>query len=338
MSDAAGDNRRAGHSNLVNAIVTAVRDLRQPKQSPVSAVPQDVRIEGKTCLVTGANSGLGRAAAIELARRGGHVILACRPGHEETRAEIVQLSGSTTVEMMEVDLSDLASVHRFCDRLVQQGTQIDIAVLNAGLAASRSRKSRQGYELMFAVHFLANRVMLDRWLRDGVVHPGGRGREIPRIVFITSESHRSAEPIDFDRLGAYVDYGIRGSLKQYGFSKLVQCTFAHELSRRLNPGDEVEVAVHAICPGGVATNIAREAPPLLKPLLNALFRRIFQSPQEAVAPVIYLCCAEEPGASTGMYLHMTQPKSVSASAADPENGRKLWEASERLVAKARDLG
>ena len=338
MSDAAEDNRRAGHTNLVNAIVAAVRDLRQPQESPVSAVPENLRLDGKTCLVTGANSGLGRATAIELARLGGHVILACRPGHEESRAEIMQLSGSTTVDMMEVDLADLASVHRLCDRLVQQGTQIDIAVLNAGLAARRSRRSEQGYELMFAVHFLSNRVMLDRWLRDGVVRPGGRGREIPRIVFITSESHRSAEPIDFDRLGTYVDYGIRGSLKQYGFSKLVQCTFARELSRRLNPGDEVELAVHAICPGGVATNIAREAPSLLKPLLNALFRRIFQSPQEAVAPVIYLCCAEAPGASTGMYLHMTQRTSVSARAADPESGRKLWEASERLVAKARDSG
>ena len=141
MSDAAEDNRRAGHTNLVNAIVAAVRDLRQPQESPVSPVPENLRLDGKTCLVTGANSGLGRATAIELARRGGHVILACRPGHEESRAEIMQLSGSTTVDMMEVDLSDLASVHRFCDRLVQQGTQIDIAVLNAGLAARRSRRS-----------------------------------------------------------------------------------------------------------------------------------------------------------------------------------------------------
>ena len=338
MSDAAGDDRRAGHANLVHAIVAAVRDIRQPRESPVSPVPEGVRVDGKTCLVTGANSGLGRAAAIELARRGGHVILACRPGHEETRGEIMQLSGSTTVDMIEVDLADLASVHRLCDRLVQEGTQIDIAVLNAGLAARTSRRSRQGYDLMFAVHFLSNRVMLDRWLRDGVVRPGCPGREIPRIVFITSESHRSAEPIDFDRLGAFVDYGIRGSLKQYGFTKLVQCTFARELSRRLNPGDEVEVAVHAICPGGVATNIAREAPPLLKPLLNTLFRHIFQSPEAAVAPVIYLCCAEAPGATTGMYLHMTQRKSASPSAADPENGRKLWEASETLVSEARDSG
>ena len=130
---------------------------------------------------------------------------------------------------------------------------------------------------------------------------------------------------------------MKESLKYYGLSKLIQCTFATELSRRLNPGGTVEVAVHAMCPGGMATNIAREAPSVLKPILKALFRCCFQSPEEAIAPVIYLCCAKEPGSATGMYLHLMQQKSVSPAAADPENGRRLWEASEVLVAKSREL-
>ena len=264
------------------------------------------------------------------------MILACRPGHAETRGEIMRLSGSETVEMMEVDLADLASVHRFCDRLVQHGIRVDIALMNAGLMPRNSRRTPQGYEMMFGVHFLSNRVMIDRWLRDGVIQASSGGAEIPRIVFISSESHRSAHDIDFDHFGAYTRYGMRDGVKYYGFSKLVQCTFATELSRRLNPGDGVEVAVHAMCPGGVATNIAREAPALLKPILKAVFRRFFQSPEEAIGPVIYLCCAEEPGHATGMYLHMMQHKSVSAAAADLENGVRLWEASEALVARSRE--
>ena len=323
--------RRTGDGTFVNAIRAGIRDLRNPKAPDVSPVPDHVRIDGKTCLVTGANCGLGRAAAVELARRGGNVILACRPGHTETCGEIQRLSGSTTVEMMEVDLADLESVHRFCDRLRGRGIRIDIALMNAGLMSRRSQKTPQGYELMFAVHFLAKRVMIDRWLRDGVIRPSSPDGMPPRIVFIASESHRSSHAIDFDRFGAFTEYGIRNSLKYYGLSKLVLCTFATELSRRLNPADRVEIAVHAMCPGGVDTNISRDAPVLLKPIVKPVLRHFFQSPEEAIGPVVYLCCAEEAGRATGMYLHMMRRKPVSRTASDPVNGARLWKASEPLV-------
>lgn len=316
--------------------MAGVRDLRRRKVAQVRPVPDDVRIDGRTCLVTGASSGLGKAAAVELARRGGDMILACRPGHAEIPGEIRRLSGSETVELMEVDLADMASVNRFCDRLAQRGIHIDIALLNAGVMPRTARKTPQGYETMFAVHFLANRVLIDRWVQDGVLRPAGRGGEVPRIVFITSEQHRSAADIDFDRFGAYTDYRMKDGVRHYGASKLVQCTFATELSRRLNPGDQLEVAVHAMCPGGVATNIAREAPPWLKPVLGAVMRRMFQSPEQAIGPVIYLCCAEEAGSATGMYLHMMQRKSASPAAVDPVIGSRLWEASEPLVAKSQE--
>lgn len=316
--------------------MAGVRDLRRRKVAQVRPVPDDVRIDGRTCLVTGASSGLGKAAAVELARRGGNMILACRPGHAEIPDEIRRLSGSETVELMEVDLADMASVHRFCDRLAQRGIHIDIALLNAGVMPRTARRTPQGYETMFAVHFLANRVLIDRWMRDGVLQSAGRGGEVPRLVFITSEQHRSAASIDFDDFGSYADYRMKDGVRHYGASKLVQCTFAAELSRRLNPGEQLEVAVHAMCPGAVATNIAREAGPLLKPVLGAVMRRLFQSPEQAIGPVIYLCCAEEAGNATGMYLHMMQRKSASPAAADPEIGARLWEASEPLVAKSRD--
>lgn len=326
--------KQTGGGTLVNAVVGAIRDLRQPKAEEINPVPDDVRVDGKTCLVTGANSGLGKAAAVELARRGGNMILACRPGHTGTHDEIRRLSDSETVEMMEVDLADLRSVHRFCDLLNQRGIRIDVALMNAGLMPREARKTPQGYEVMFAVHFLSNRVMIDRWLRDGVIRPTGRAGEVPRIVFVASEAHRSAHAIDFGHFGAFAEYGMKEGLKHYGLSKLILCTFATELSRRLNPGDDVEVAVHALCPGGVATKIARDAPLLLKPILNPMLRLFFQSPEKAIGPVLYLCCAKAAGDATGMYLHMMQRKSVSPAASDPENGVRLWEASEALVAKS----
>lgn len=332
----APESPEAGRGNVVDAMIKAIHDLRDLKNPDLDPLRDDERIDGRTCLITGANSGLGRAAAIELARRGGNMILACRPGHDGIDGEIRRLSGSVAVELIEVDLSDLRSVHRCCDELQRRGTRIDIALLNAGCMSRRSQKTPQGYEVMFAVHFLANRVMIDRWLADGVIRPSSRAGETPRIVFVSSDSHRSAPAIDFDRFGAYTEHRMSGSMRCYAESKLVLCTFATELSRRLNPTGGVSVAVHALCPGGVATNIVKDAPRLLRPGFNAWLRRFFQAPEEAIGPAIYLCCAEEAGISTGMYLHMMHRKEVSLDAADPGNGARLWEASEAMVAKFRE--
>ena len=332
----ARETGKIGEGGVVGATIAAIRDLRNRKIPDISPVPGDVRIDGKTCLVTGANSGLGRAAAIDLARRGGNIILACRPGHTETCGEIKSASGSGSVDLIEVDLADLRSVHRFCDELSRRGVRIDIALLNAGLMSRRSRKTPQGYEIMFAVHFLSKRVMIDRLLKDGVIRPSSQAGGTPRIVIIASESHRSAKAIDFDRLGAYTEYGITESMGHYALSKLALCTYATELSRRLNPTERIDVAVHVMCPGGVATNIARDAPVLLRPIINAVLRRFFQSPEEAIGPVVYLCCAEEAGSSTGMYLHLMNRKQVSPIASDPESGARLWTASEPMVARSRE--
>jgi NAD(P)-dependent dehydrogenase (short-subunit alcohol dehydrogenase family) len=325
-----------GDGSFIDAITIAIRDLKQPKVSEVSPVPRHVRIDGKTCLITGANSGLGKAAAAELARRGANMILACRPGHTKTCDEIKTLSGSENVEMMEVDLSDLRSVHRLCDSLSDRNIKIDIAVLNAGLMPKRATKTPQGYEAMFAVHFLSNRIMVDRWLKDGVISPSSQAGKTPRIIFVSSEAHRSSHTIDFERFGEITDYGLMDGFKYYGISKLILCMFATELSRRLNTGSETEVAVHSMCPGGVATNLSRGTPSILKPVVNPLLRYFFQSPEEAIGPVIYLCCAEEAGTDTGIYLHLMQQKSVSPTALDEENGTRLWEASEPLVANSRE--
>ncbi len=321
---------------MANAIVEAVRDFRNLKTPDVEPVPDDVRIDGKTCLVTGANCGLGRAAAIELARRGGNMILACRPGHDETCDEIREASGSETVEMLEVDLADVRSVHRCCDEMQRRGIRISIALMNAGLMTPTARETPQGYDTMFAVHFLSKRVMIDRWLQDGVIRPAEPGGEPPRIVFVSSESHRSADAIEFDHLGEYAEYGIKESMRHYGLSKLLLSTYATELSRRLNPSGTTDVAVHALCPGGVSTRIARDAPALLKPIVNPVLRLFFRSPEKAIAPITYLCCAPEAGTSTGMYLHLMNRKPVSDSAANPDNGAKLWEDSEAMVARSRD--
>jgi len=277
---------------LFKVLRKAVRD-RAAERPEIEPLADSVRIDGKTCLVTGANSGVGKAVAIDLARRGGHVLMACRSGHPDAGDYVKAASGSDQVEMLRVDLSDMLSVHRLCDALRDRETKIDIGVLNAGLMPRRARRTAQGFETMFAVHFLANRVLVDRWLRDGTVRPADRIEEAPRIVIVSSDAHRSAEPIDFDRFGEFTDYGVRDGIRHYGASKLV--------------------------------------PWFLKPLVVPMMRFFFLTPDKAARPVSYLCCAGNTGKRSGIYLHMLREKRPSGHATDPANGARLWQASQALL-------
>lgn len=320
------------YNRKLSAFASGVVD-RFSQRSTLDPVPERVRLDGRVCLVTGANRGLGKAVAVDLAKRGGDVLMACRGGHPEAGEDVRRLAGSDRVDMLHVDLANLDSVHGLCDRLERARRKLDILVLNAGVMPAKARRSAQGYELMFAVHFLANRVLIDRLLADGVLRPGGRGGEIPRIIFIVSETHRAADAIDFGEFGAFTDYGLKDGLKYYALSKLYLCTYAQELSRRLNPEGEVRIAVNSLCPGAVDSDLMREAPWFLKPLLHPAKRLLFAAPHKAVAPVTHACCAEDMGRRSGVYLHLMREKEMSAPAMDASAGARLWRESEALLAR-----
>ena len=320
------------YNRKLRAFASGVVD-RFFQSATLSPVPERVRLDGRVCLVTGANRGLGKAVSVDLAKRDAEVLMACRGGHPEAGEDVRRLAGSNAVDMLRVDLADLDSVHALCDRLRRERRKVDILVLNAGVMPAKARRSAQGYELMFAVHFLANRVLIDRLLADGVVRPGGRAGEIPRIIFIVSETHRAAESIDFGSFGAFIDYGLKDGLKYYALSKLHLCTYAQELSRRLNPEGEVRIAVSSLCPGAVDSDLMREAPWWLKPLLYPAKRLLFAAPHRATAPVIHACCAEDMGRRSGVYLHLMREKEMSAPAMDASAGARLWRESEALLAR-----
>lgn len=323
-----------GHRNAASATLTAILD-RFSRAGRIPPLADDERLDGRHCLITGASSGLGKAIAIELARRGASLVLACRSGIPDVGLEITRLTGNERIEMLHVDLSDLESVHALADRLAQSGRRFDVVMLNAGLMAKSARRSAQGYEIMFAVHFLANRVLLERLLSDRLVvpHAPGDPAPAPRIIFVTSESHRSSVPIDFEHFGEFVEYGIRDGMKQYASSKLHMCTLASELSRRVAPAGRVGIAVHALCPGPVDSNIAREAPGWLGPVISFVFGLFFQAPDRAAEPAVFLACSRGIEGRPHVYLHMMREKSVSPEASDPENGRRLMAESDRLLAR-----
>src|SRR5690606_16069192 len=121
-----------GHKGIVSAVVTAIYD-RFSNKGVIGPLDSNVRIDGKTCLITGANSGLGKAIAVQLAQKGGRILMACRSGIPEAGEEVKKLSGNPNVEMLKVDLANTASVHRLCDELRDRQIRVDIAVMNAGL-------------------------------------------------------------------------------------------------------------------------------------------------------------------------------------------------------------
>jgi NAD(P)-dependent dehydrogenase (short-subunit alcohol dehydrogenase family) len=299
------------------------------------------RLDGRTCLITGANSGLGKATAIALARRGARVIMACRSGIPDAGLDVQRQTGSRTVEMLPVDLSELASVERLCATLRGRQIRVDVLVINAGVVPRRSRRTRDGFEQMFQVNFLAHFLLARRLLQSGIIpnrsfngRGASRGAPRPRIIVVSSETHRSAKRLDFATLGNYVDYNAMTGVAQYAHTKLLLVTFANELARRLRDAHGVDAAVHALCPGPVDSNMAREAPLWLKPLLKPIMRVFFNSPATAARPVEFLACARALEGESGRYLHMMRAKEPSAQARDTAVGRRLWETSDELLRRA----
>jgi NAD(P)-dependent dehydrogenase (short-subunit alcohol dehydrogenase family) len=303
------------------------------------ALADEQRLDGRTVLVTGASSGLGKALALDVARRGARLLLACRSGIPAIGEQIARDTGNPHVEMLPVDLADLTTVERLCDTLRDRGERIDVLVLNAGAMPRRDRRTAQGFEEMFQVNFLAGALLSRRLLEDGVipnrtlarVPAPARSSPAPRIVFVASEAHRSAPPIDPDTLGAYVEYGTLTGMGQYAHTMLAVLTFANALARRLRTGDAVDVAVHAMCPGPVASNMAREAPFWIKPLLAPAMRLIFAPPAVAARPVAYLAASPAIEGETALYLHRSALVDAAASAREPDRGDRVWQAALALA-------
>ncbi len=315
------------YKSPVAAIFTGISDLfkRSGQQLNLQDLPP---LDGKKVLITGASSGLGFASAVELAKRGAHVIMAVRSGIPQKGEEVKSLSGSTKVDMVPLDLARLESLNAFMEEVKEKYGPLDIIVCNAAMVAKNSRAVKEGLDEMFVVNYFAKFLLAKQLTGSTLLNQDGP--DLPRIIFVASESHRNATGFDWEHFGRYEPYGIKQSVAMYGYYKLLLLTMASELSRRLNPGGKVQCSVFALCPGPVNSNIAREAPRLFQPLLKLVFGIFFRSPKKACQPVIYLAVSKELEGSTGNYLFLMQEKAMDEKATDPENGNGLWELSEQL--------
>ncbi|MEZ4391127.1 MAG: SDR family NAD(P)-dependent oxidoreductase [Polyangiales bacterium] len=263
----------------------------------------------RTLVITGANTGIGAAAAAQLARPGVRLILACR-SEEKTRPVLDRLrEAGAEARFVALDLTDLAGARRAGEALARELDGLDVLINNAGLAGQRGL-TRDGYELAFGVnhlgHFAFTRALLPR-LR------ARRGR----VVNVSSGSHRRAREIPWGRLRE-ATRSVSG-LDEYGVSKLCNLLFTAELRRR-----EPELSAVALNPGRIASDIWRRVPPGARTLLPWLLR---MKPVSFGGATLVHAAEVELGDDAPLYFNKQRAEAPSPLALREDLARALWDYS-----------
>jgi len=272
-------------------------------------------LQGRTFLVTGANSGLGRAMVEALATRGGRVVLAAR-SEERTRPVLDAIRASipsATVEFLQVDVSDLGSVRRAADVFLGTGRALDVLVNNAGVAGTEAL-SADGYDLTYATNHIGP-FLLTNLLRPAIERaPQGR------IVDVSSIGHMQAKGIDWSMLERRTA-PRRAGFRDYAVTKLMNVLHAKELARRLAG---TRVTTYALHPGGVRSNIWRALPLPLQWIIKLFL----VSNEEGAKTQLYCATAPELAASTGRYYDKSREARCNPLADDAALAAELWARTE----------
>jgi len=288
-------------------------------------------LTGKVIIVTGANSGIGYEATKEFARKGAQIILACRSMKkaEVAHAELLTEIPDAAVEIMQLDLASLASVHKFVEVFKTKYKHLDILLNNAGIMMVPYGKTEDGFELQFGTnhlgHFALTGLLIDRI----------RNTMGARVVNISSNGHRMGK-MDFENL--LFDFGEGYSpTRAYGLSKLANLLFTYEIQRRF---ENFQInAMAAAHPGGSNTNLFTHLNDrwYIKPLMP-LVEKMMQSAAMGALPSIraaidpQLCGGEYYGPGgfmeQGGYPILVQSNHASHIESD---ARRLWEVSEKLT-------
>jgi NAD(P)-dependent dehydrogenase (short-subunit alcohol dehydrogenase family) len=277
-------------------------------------------MNGKVCVVTGATSGIGKAAATALARLGATVVLVGRDRDrtETAAAEIGKVSASPPRAEI-ADLASLAQVRGLAERLAGL-ERIDVLINNAGLVLRERRVTPDGFEHAFALNHLAP------FLLTNLLLPKLTASAPARVVTVTSDAH-SAARLDLD--DPNLEHGW-DSWRSYANSKLANILFTRELARRL---DGTGVTANCAHPGVVRTGFGREARPLLK-IGITIARPFMLSPERGADTIVYLASSPDVADQTGGYYVKRQRREPSPAARDDAAARKLWEISEQMTGLA----
>lgn len=276
-------------------------------------------MSGRTCVITGATSGIGRAAAEELARRGARVVLVARNPDKGAlaRDEIVSATGNDAISVERCDLAAQVQVRSLADRLLASPHEIHVLINNAGLTMARHAVTEDGVEHTLAVNHLAP-FLLTVLLRERLTASAPA-----RVVTVSSDAHHGAA-IPFDNLNG--EHGYSG-WSVYGWTKLANILFTRELARRT---EGLGITATCLHPGVVATGFGRTAPLVIK-WFQRIARPLLLDSRRGADTLVWLASSSDvQGASGGYYVkrRLTEP---SPAAMDAGTARRLWETSERLT-------
>ncbi|XP_044031515.1 retinol dehydrogenase 12, like isoform X1 [Siniperca chuatsi] len=277
------------------------------------------RLDDKTVVITGANTGIGKEAAIDLAKRGAKVIMACRDMERAQAAlkEVIESSGNENVVCMKLDLADSKSIREFAEAINKGEPKLNILINNAGVMVCPYGKTADGFEMQIGVnhlgHFLLTHLLIDLIKRSAPA----------RIVTVSSMAH-SWGSINLEDINSEKSYNKNGAYSQ---SKLANILFTRSLAKRL---EGTGVTTYSLHPGVVQTDLWRHLSGPQQVIMK-LASPFTKNSVQGAQTTIY--CAVEPSLEkeSGGYYSDCAPANCSAAGKDDDVAQKLWELSCRLL-------
>ncbi|XP_066281819.1 retinol dehydrogenase 13-like [Branchiostoma lanceolatum] len=297
------------------------------------ACESQARMDGKTVIITGANTGIGKVTARDMAERGARVILACRSLEkaEEAAKEIRSQTGNENVVVQKLDLASLTSVREFAKAINDAEPRLDVLINNAGVMACPRWETEDGFEMQFGVnhlgHFLLTNLLLDKLKKSAP----------SRVVTVSGLAYIFTSGIDFDDINFEKDYNPGES---YYRSKLANVLFSKELARRL---EGTGVTSNSLHPGVIYTELVRHRQERIRgevgeqlskaadKIIEGFVGIFGKTCEEGAQTTICCAVAEEWENTTGLYFSDCVPKETSAAGMDDEAAARLWDVSEKMV-------
>lgn len=275
-------------------------------------------MKDRLVLITGSTAGIGKRAALELAKQGAHVIIQGRDAAKAERVanQLKQESGNPKVDFLVADLSSMQAVRGLAAEVKQRYGKLDVLLNNAGAVNPKREVTADGYERTFATNHLAYFLLTNLLLPE--LEKGTR----PRIVSVSSDAHRSGK-MNFDDLMAERGYT---AFMQYGRSKLANILFTRELSRRVK---DRGITANCLHPGFVASDFLSKGG--LWKVIKPVAYLFAISEEQGARCSVYLASSPDVEGVTGKYFYKCREHRPRSYAEDDEAARKLWEVSEQLT-------